>query len=317
MKRKVIITHRIRNSHLEKIISAIGHQAEIIYDPEKQKINDVIDEVEIIFGDIERDHAKRAKNLKWLHIGYAGVDMILYPEIVNSDIIVTCSKGIHQFHMTEFLFGMILTLTRKIDKILENQKLKKWDKQIARSFESLYGKTMGILGLGNIGRQIARVSKSFGMHVIGMKRTKTEVENVDEVVTRENIQHLLENSDFIVAVLPLTEETYHLIGEREFDLMKKRPYFFNIGRGAVVDEKALINALIEKKISGAGLDVFEEEPLPPESPLWEMENVIITPHIAGLFPNYWEEPTNLFIENFKLYIDGKQLINVVDKIAGY
>ena len=100
-------------------------------------------------------------------------------------------------------------------------------------------------------------------------------------------------------------------------MMKKKPYFFNIGRGAVVDEKALINALKEGKIRGAGIDVFEDEPLPSDSPLWEMENVLVTPHIAGLFPNYWEEPTNLFIENFKRYINGKELINVVDKLAGY
>ncbi|CUS81143.1 D-isomer specific 2-hydroxyacid dehydrogenase, NAD binding domain, partial [Candidatus Kryptonium thompsonii] len=162
-----------------------------------------------------------------------------------------------------------------------------------------------------------KVAKAFGMYVIGMKRTKTKVEYVDEVVTRAEMQHLLENSDFIVVVLPLTDETHHLIGEKEFNMMKKKPYFFNIGRGAVVDEKALINALKEGKIRGAGIDVFEDEPLPSDSPLWEMENVLVTPHIAGLFPNYWEEPTNLFIENFKRYINGKELINVVDKLAGY
>ncbi len=317
MKKKVLITHRIGSSRVEKIISQIGDKAEVVFDPEKSKIDDVIGDVEIIFGDFERRHILRAKNLRWVHLGYAGVDMILYPEIVNSDIIVTSSKGIHQFHMSEFLFGMILTLTRKFDKIYENQKQKRWDKQVAREFELLNGKTIGILGLGNIGRQIARVSKAFGMYVIGMKRTKTSVDFVDEVVTKDEIQHLLENSDFIVVVLPLTDETYHLIGEREFNLMSKRPYFFNIGRGAVVDEMALINALREGKIRGAGLDVFEEEPLPQDSPLWEMENVLITPHIAGLFPNYWEEPTNIFIENFKRYIDGKQMLNVVDKIAGY
>ncbi len=317
MKKKVLITHRIRSSLVDKIIAQVGDKADVIYDPNKEKIDELIKDVEIIFGDFERAHILKAKNLKWVHLGYAGVDMILYPEVVNSDIIVTSSKGIHQFHMTEFLFGMILTLTRNFHKIYENQKKRIWDKQVAREFELLNGKTIGILGLGNIGRQIAKVSKAFGMYVIGMKRTGSEVENVDEVVTKDGLGYLLENSDFIVVVLPLTEETYHLIGEREFNLMKKKPYFFNIGRGAVVDEKALINALREGKIRGAGLDVFEEEPLPPDSPLWEMKNVLITPHIAGLFPNYWEEPTNLFIENFKRYINGKELINIVNKIAGY
>jgi len=317
MKRKVLITNRIRSSHLDKIIKEIGSEAEIIFEPDKSKVDEFIKDVEIIFGDFEREHVQKAKNLRWVHLGYAGVDMILYPEIVNSDVIVTCSKGIHQYHMTEFLFGMILTLTRGFKKIYANQRLKVWDKQVAKEFESLYGKTMGILGLGNIGRQVAKVAKAFGMYVIGMKRTKTKVEYVDEVVTRAEMQHLLENSDFIVVVLPLTDETHHLIGEKEFNMMKKKPYFFNIGRGAVVDEKALINALKEGKIRGAGIDVFEDEPLPSDSPLWEMENVLVTPHIAGLFPNYWEEPTNLFIENFKRYINGKELINVVDKLAGY
>jgi phosphoglycerate dehydrogenase-like enzyme len=317
MKKRVLITHRIGRSQLEKIKSKLNDLAIIIFDPERERINEFIGDIEIIFGDISREYVLKAEKLRWIHIGYAGVDMILYPEIVNSDIIVTCSKGIHHFHMTEFLFGMILTLTRKFSKIYENQKRKFWDKRVAREFELLNGKTMGILGLGNIGRQIAKVSKSFGMYVIGMKRTMSSVENVDEVVTRENLEHLLRNSDFIVAVLPLTEETYHLIGEKEFNAMERKPYFFNIGRGAVVDEKALINALKEGKIRGAGLDVFEEEPLPQDSPLWEMENVLITPHIAGLFPGYWEEPTNLFIENFKRYINGEKLLNVVDKVAGY
>ncbi|CUS98112.1 D-2-hydroxyacid dehydrogenase [Candidatus Kryptobacter tengchongensis] len=317
MKRKVIITHKIRPSLVEKIISQIGDKADIVFDPDKKEIDKVIEDVEIIFGDFERNHARLAKNLRWVHLGYAGVDMILYPEIVNSDVIVTCSKGIHQHHMTEFLFGMILTLTRRFDKIYNVQKLKIWDKQVAKEFVSLRGKTMGILGLGNIGRQIAKVSKAFEMYVIGMKRTKANVEYVDEVITKEEMQYLLENSDFIVVVLPLTEETFHLIGEREFEMMSKKPYFFNIGRGAVVDEKALIDALKNGKIRGAGLDVFENEPLPKDSPLWEMENVLITPHIAGLFPNYWEEPVNLFIENFKRYIDGKNLMNVVDKVVGY
>ncbi len=317
MKKKVLITHKIKTSLVDKIVAQIGDYAEVFFIPDQEKVNEVIEEVEVIFGNIEREHVLKAKNLRWIHLGYAGVDMIMYPEVVNSNIIVTSSKGIHQFHMTEFLFGMILTLTRKFNKIYESQRRKSWDKQVAREFELLNGKTIGILGLGNIGRQIAKVAKAFGMYVIGMKRTMSSVENVDEVVTRENFEHLLKNSDFIVAVLPLTEETYHLIGEREFSLMEKKPYFFNIGRGAVVDEKALINALKEGKIRGAGLDVFEEEPLPQDSPLWDMENVLITPHIAGLFPGYWEEPTNLFIENFKRYINHKELLNVVDKIAGY
>ncbi len=317
MKKKVLITHKIKTSLVDKIVAQIGDYAEVFFIPDQEKVNEVIEEVEVIFGNIEREHVLKAKNLRWIHLGYAGVDMIMYPEVVNSNIIVTSSKGIHQFHMTEFLFGMILTLTRKFNKIYESQRRKSWDKQVAREFELLNGKTIGILGLGNIGRQIAKVAKAFGMYVIGMKRTMSSVENVDEVVTRENLEHLLKNSDFIVAVLPLTEETYHLIGEREFSLMEKKPYFFNIGRGAVVDEKALINALKEGKIRGAGLDVFEEEPLPQDSPLWDMENVLITPHIAGLFPGYWEEPTNLFIENFKRYINHKELLNVVDKIAGY
>ncbi len=317
MKKKVLITHKIKTSLVDKIVAQIGDYAEVFFFPDEEKIGDIIDEVEIIFGGVERKHILQAKNLRWIHLGYAGVDVIMYSEVVNSDIIVTSSKGIHQFHMAEFLFGMILTLTRKFNKIYENQKRKSWDKQVAREFELLNGKTMGILGLGNIGRQIAKVAKAFGMYVIGMKRTMSNVENIDEVITKENLEHLLRNSDFIVAVLPLTEETYHLIGGREFNAMEKKPYFFNIGRGAVVDEKALINALREGKIRGAGLDVFEEEPLPQDSPLWEMENVLITPHIAGLFPGYWEEPTNLFIENFKRYINCKELLNIVDKIAGY
>jgi phosphoglycerate dehydrogenase-like enzyme len=291
--------------------------AEIIFDPEKKDIDRVIGEIEILFGYLKSEQIRMAKNLKWIHLATAGVDMIWFPEVIERDIIITCSKGIHQHNMTEVLFGMILTLTRRFREMNENQRRKIWDMKIARKFESLYGKTIGILGLGFVGREIAKVSKAFGMKVIGMKRTPGKVDYVDKVVTRSELSYLLENSDFIVAVLPLTEETYHLIGEEEFNLMKRKPYFFNIGRGSVVDENALINALREGKIKGAGLDVFESEPLPQDSPLWKMDNVIITPHISGLFPNYYEKPTEIFIENFKRYIHGEKLLNVVDREKGY
>jgi D-2-hydroxyacid dehydrogenase (NADP+) len=165
---------------------------------------------------------------------------------------------------------------------------------------------------------MAKAAKGFDMHVVGLKKNPSlPVENVDVLLGMNDLPELLRGSDHIVVVLPLTVETKNLITEREFGLMERKPFFYNLARGPIVNTRDLVKALAEGKIKGAGLDVFEEEPLDKGSPLWGMENVIITPHVGGLIPHYTREAINFFLENLKRYLKGEELLNVVNKQIGY
>jgi phosphoglycerate dehydrogenase-like enzyme len=184
----------------------------------------------------------------------------------------------------------------------------------------LRSKTLGIVGLGNIGREVARLAKAFGMRVVATRRSAKQVAQaryVDVLLPREQLPQLLSDSDFVVISLPLTPETNEFIGEEELRTMKSTAYLINIARGNIVDEKALIRALDEKWIAGAGLDVFAREPLPTDSKLWGFANVILSPHVAGDMEDYKERATKLFCENLRRYMSGKKLLNVVSKRKGY
>jgi phosphoglycerate dehydrogenase-like enzyme len=199
----------------------------------------------------------------------------------------------------------------------QQKQLKQWQPFMP---SVLRGKTVGIIGLGGIGREIARLSKAFGMHVMAARRTVKKsgrARNVDEAFSVRELPRLLRKSDFVVLALPLTHETHKIIGEEQLRLMKPTAYLVNIARGKVVDEPALVSALRENRIAGAALDVFEVEPLPAASPLWELSNVILTPHIAGGMDRYIEQATDIFCENLKRYLAGERLTRVVNKTKGY
>jgi phosphoglycerate dehydrogenase-like enzyme len=179
---------------------------------------------------------------------------------------------------------------------------------------------VGIIGLGHIGREVARLSKAFGMRVIATRRSATKLGRaryVDRLMPSKQLQSLLAESDFIAICVPYTPETYHLIGEKELGIMKPTAYLINIARGGIIDEEALIRALDEKRIAGAGLDVTAREPLPTKSRLWDLDNVILSPHVAGGMEDYVVHATELFCENLRRYIAGKKLRNVIDRKRGY
>jgi phosphoglycerate dehydrogenase-like enzyme len=197
------------------------------------------------------------------------------------------------------------------------QEAKKWER-ITPS--GLRGKTAGIVGLGHIGREIARLSKAFGMRVVATRRGAKHVGTmryVDAVYPAARLPELLAESDFVVLSLPYTPETEKIIGEKELGMMKPSAFLINIARGGVVDEEALIRALEEKRIAGAGLDVFSIEPLPADSRLWGMKNVIVSPHMSGNMDDYIERATDLFVRNLGRYLEGKRMLTVVDKKKGY
>ncbi|MDI6600974.1 MAG: D-2-hydroxyacid dehydrogenase [Thermoanaerobacteraceae bacterium] len=262
-----------------------------------------------------REIVEKADQVKWIQSLSAGVDMLPMDLIKEKGIVVTNASGIHKIQISENVFGYMLMFVRGLNKFYELQKERKWDKS-PRTTE-LYEKTMGIIGAGSIGSEIARLGKAFGMKVLGLRKSGKPEEYYDVMYTNDGLKELLIQSDFVVSCIPLTDETQHLLGEEEFKAMKPTAYFINISRGSVVDEKALVKALKEGWIKGAGLDVFEEEPLPVDSPLWDMPNVIITPHVAGLTDRYMERAMKLFNDNLERYLKGENLINVVDPDRGY
>ena len=271
---------------------------------------------EIMVGwKIPREAIQHASGLKWIHSTAAGVDEILYPEVYERELVITASNGIHA-PLIEHVFAFILAFERRLHIAMRQQLQRRWDRSHALGGE-VAGKTLGILGLGTIGREIARKAQVFDLRVIGTKFTPAAIPGVEKVLPPEGLPDVLREADIVVVALPLTAATTGLIGEGEFRTMKPTALFINIGRGPIVQEAALVRALREGWIAGAGLDVFEREPLPADSPLYDLENVIITPHVSGASPRYMDRAVPLFCENLRRYLHGDPLLNVVDKERGY
>ncbi len=283
------------------------------------ELNFILTRAEVLYGWIHhlpRGIITRAPRLKWLQVMSAGVDM-LPKEILQSKVLITNVSGIHATAISEFVLYLILSAAKHALASFRMKQEKRWQRLQPATLPS---KTVGIVGLGNIGREIARLSKAFGMRVIGTRRSVRKIgraRHVDAVMPPDQLLQMLAESDFVVLALPLTPETYKLIGERELRAMKPDAYLINISRGAVVDEEALIRALEENWIAGAGLDVFIKEPLPPTSKIWELPNVIFSPHISGAMEDYDMRATELFCKNLKFYLAGKKFPKVVDPRKGY
>ncbi len=252
--------------------------------------------------------------LRWIQTLTAGVDNFLLPEIPERGIMLTSSKGIHGVPMAEHILGMLLGVTRGLFDLRENQRKGEWAKP---RVAEIYDKTLVILGLGNIGREVAKRAKSFGVRVVGVKRTVAEVENVDKVYGAEDWLAAIQEGDVVLSILPYTPKTCHMIGKEAFEVMKESAIFMSFGRGDVVDEQALIVALQQGQIKATILDVFEKEPLDPESPLWKMDNVYISPHMSALSDHYMERAMMILAQNLDHYLKGEPLENLVNFDRGY
>lgn len=259
-----------------------------------------------------------AKKLKWIHSIAAGNEKIL-PSLIGKPVMLTDSSGVHAIPIAEQVVGCMLMFERRILEAVKKQQKREWANDL--EVGELFGKTALIAGLGSVGKGIARLCKCLGMKVFATKRELTASGDVkglvDELRPMTDLARLLPLADYVVLSLPYTRETYHMFGQEEFAAMKQTAYFINIARGGVVDESALIKVLREEKIAGAALDVFETEPLPKESPLWAMDNAIITPHNAGSTPCYMDRVVDIFCANLKAYLEKRQMPNLVDKAKGY
>lgn len=278
---------------------------------------------EVVIGRLDRDSFPRARRLRWIQAPSAGVGGLLFPELVESPVVVTNARGVHAVPMAEHALATMLGLTRKIHRARDCQRERRWgQEELWREeplIDELNGKTLGIVGLGAIGTALASRARSLEMRVIAVRRRPemASPDFVEEVRGEDELPWLLGESDFVVSCLPHTRRTERLFGEEAFARMKPGAFFLNLGRGDTVEESALARALEAGRLGGAGLDVTEEEPLPAASPLYGLSNLLLTPHVAGASRRFWERAGSLFEENIERFLDGRSLLNVVDKREGY
>ena len=301
-------------------LEAAGENREVLITQEPADIKPFLQRIEIGMGDIPHTMIADMKNFKWWQLWSAGADILeRFPTLKELPFQLSTTSGIHGQQIAEHLFAMLLSRNRCLKEASAAQRRHEWLFIKDYQLEILEKKTMLILGFGAIGETIARIAASFGVRVIGLRRNPVNNENsgVFLIAPSAKLHEFLPQSDYVVNILPSTAESHHLFGKAEFDLMKKSSLYINIGRGATTCETDLISALTEKRISGALLDVAEEEPLPDNSPLWDMDNVTITGHYAGCRPDYSRLAMAVALENLEHYKHGEPLKNFVDKNKGY
>lgn len=294
-------------------------------------------ECEILYTVRDFPAPEAAPHLRWIQLNYAGVDSALQQRVVQAeDITVTSASGIHARQIANYCLMMMLAFNYKLPKMLDFQQKATWAENQYDIFApvDMHRQTLGIAGYGSIGRELARVADALGMTVLASKRdVKHPAEGKDEyspegtgdpagdiperIYPGEALATMAKDCDYLVITVPLTDKTEHIVNERVLKAMKKSAVLINIARGEVVDEKALITALSQQKIRGAALDVFEEEPLPSTSPLWQLDNVILSPHVSGNSASYHEKVADLFEVNLKRYLENRSLLNRVNRQRGY
>ena len=277
-------------------------------------------DIEIVYGwgSAKSDFLLENKDshLKWIQAKSAGVDTMNLSLLNEKNIILTNASGIHGVPIAESVFGMLLADTRGIKKAINQQTNKVWSQ--TESLVELKGKTMMIIGMGQVGKEVARLAQAFGLNVIGVNRSGNPVTEVSEIIKQDQIPKHIKRADFVVNILPLTSETTNYYDDSFFTSMKKGAGFINVGRGPSVDTDALIRQIKNGQIGFAGLDVFKEEPLAKDSPLWDLPEVLITPHISGVAEHFKKRLFAIFEENLTAYVAGEELPrNVIDYKHNY
>lgn len=284
-------------------------------------LRELVEAEVVVSGYLTPAQFAAAEKLKWIHVHFAGVNRLLsVPELVESQVTVTNAVGVSALAIADQIMGYVLGFSRLLPEQLRYQQRKTWRSSYGQDLplKELAGSTLGIIGYGKIGTETAKRAKAFGMKIIATKHNlEGEYPDVDQMLHASALDQLLAESDYVVLCAPLTPETEGMLGRTQFEQMKPSAYFINIARGQLVKEMELTEILRERCIAGAALDVFEVEPLPAESPLWDLENVIITPHSSGNFENFLNRTTTLFADNLRRYLSGQPLFNIVDKKRGY
>jgi phosphoglycerate dehydrogenase-like enzyme len=304
-------------------IRARWPEMRIVHLPRYDRILDELPDSDIFVGfSLRPEQFALARKLKWLHSTAAGVGQLMYPELRKSGIEVTNASGVHSIPMAEHILGTLIALARRFPDCFRYQQQARWAQQELWNApvrpRELRGQILLFIGFGAIGREVAKIIRPLGMRVWAVTRSGRAEEGLaKQVFPASKLDEALAQADFVVLAAPETPETRKMIGAREIALMKPSAYFLNVSRGALVDEPALISALEQHKIAGAALDVASQEPLPPENPLWKLDNAFITSHMSAASEHLWERQTNLLMENLERWFAGDELLNRVDLNRGY
>ena len=316
LEENVVVTEGFTQEHLSKI-QAVSEDFDIVVPQTAEETQAEIRGTDIVFGDFSRAMFAEACNLRWVQSIGSGIDGVLFDDFVESDIILTSAKGTVGTHLADHAWALILALTRGIHTALRE---KTWSVRMpirARSWE-LAGMTLGVFGLGGTGVEVARRAQGFGMRTIALDSENVNKPSfVEEVWPLDRFYDLLEESDIVVICLPLTHETRGVFEAKAFSHMRNHALLINVTRGDIVDGPSLLEALEKGAIGGAGLDTSPGEPLPDDHPLWNMENVVVTPHTAGGSPVRVARIVDVFCDNLKRYLEGRPLTGVIDKHKGY
>lgn len=328
---RVVITFALTEPQLQRLHAEFPG-IEFVVNPDPEALPEQVSTAQaLVGGPLTPAMLAASPELRWLQSNSAGVDRLLTPELVAHDLIVTNYSGVQASNMAEHLLAMMFVFARGLPILMQRQAIGEWTTQppdefprlpptryFSRFTMELSHQTLAIAGLGEVGRGLAKRAKGIGMRVIGSRRRPGDLpEGVDEIYGPDRWHEMLAEADHVAIGLPLTPRTHHLFGEAEFTAMKPTAYIYNTSRGAIIDQDALIQALTSGDIAGAGLDVTTPEPLPSDSALWAMPNVLITCHTSGASPYIEERGFDIVVENLHRYLQDRPLLNLVDKQEGY
>ena len=316
----IIVVHGADNVHDVPRLAELSQRCEIRMAADGAALNAMLPGADVLLGwnfsakDL-RMAWKNAAELRWIHWCGAGVDAALFPELVNSEVCLSNVRGLFAHAMAEYTLGLIQYFAKGFGRTIDSQQHKRWD---YRQIEMVAGREVLVVGVGSIGRAIGKLLQANHMQVVGVGRTaRPDGEHFQRIASVSDLDTLLPKTDYVVLITPLTPTTAGLFQAQQFKLMRNTSRFINLGRGALVNEAALTNALRQGEIAGAALDVFEQEPLPTESPLWGMQNVFVSPHLSGAYIGYHADMADIFLDNFERYVKQQPLRNLVDKQLGF
>ena len=315
-----LVIHGVESSDEIPGIERIAANTQINCAPDLDSLQQFLPEAEVLLGwnfrakDLQQTW-HLAEQLRWVQWSGAGVDAVLFPEFVASDVRLTNVRGVFDRAMAEYTLGLILAFAKGMVETMAAQTAHRWSYRLT---EQTLGQKVLVVGVGSIGRAIGRLLKQAGFEVSGVGRSARDGDpDFEQVYGVDTLVQSLETADYVVLIPPLTDQTRGLFGTAEFSAMKTTARFINLGRGELVDEAALIAALTSGAIAGAGLDVFSNEPLPENSPFWDLKNCIVSPHMSGDYHGFKETVAEVFLDNFEHYRQGRELVNLVDKTLGF